>query len=162
MTIITKISSLKSDEMGKQLMHIFMVLDKKTGTGCISSCKFNKILSLERSMLKTIQIFCDVTPWQVPTFQGNIVPPPSGSRSPLFFLTHLYIHHFSMVGSNFSLHTKDSMFGENIFFIYSFPIPFPSFLPYLDLICSFLPIPHPFYFAVQLSFHSPIFFSPIH
>ena len=41
------------------------------------------------------------------------------------------------------------------FFINSFPIPFPSFPPNLDLICSFLHIPHPFYFAIQLSFHSP-------
>lgn len=65
MTIILKISSLKSDEMGKQLMHIFMVLDKKMAQGASALVNFNKILSFERAMLKKIQIFCDVTPWQV-------------------------------------------------------------------------------------------------
>lgn len=51
--------------MGKQLMHIFMVLDKKLAQGASALLNFNKILSLERAMLKKIQIFCDVTPCQV-------------------------------------------------------------------------------------------------
>jgi len=94
-------------------------------------------------MLKKIQIFCDVTPCQVVS-RTNIVPPSSGSRSPIFLLIHLYIHHFSMVGSNFSLHTKDSIFGENIFLYIHSPSPFlhslhlTSFAPFFIFSIPFI------------------------
>jgi hypothetical protein len=110
MTILLKITSLKSNEMGKQLMHMFMVLDKKKlAQGASALLNFNKIPPLETAILKKIQISCDVTCQVVNS--TNISGEHSSS---IFLLTHLYIHHFSMVGSNFSLHTKDSMFGENI------------------------------------------------
>jgi len=46
-------------------MHIFMVSNKKLAQGASAFVNFNKILSLERAMLKKIQIFCVVTPCQV-------------------------------------------------------------------------------------------------
>jgi len=126
--------------MGKQLMHIFMVLDKKLAQGASALLNFNKILSLERAMLKKIQIFCDVTPCQVVN-TTNILGEHSSS---MFLLTHLYIHNFSMVGSNFSVHTKDSMFGKNIFLYIHSPSPFLHSLHILTSFAPFFTFPIPF------------------